>query len=256
MVVLSFLEHDLGHIALPHFTFQNYQDLFDPIYIKIFLKSFYIAFLVTSACIVLGYPFAYLILQLPKKSQNMALLLLLLPFWTSSVVRTYAMMSLLKAKGLLNTLLIFLGVIEEPLPILFTNVAVGIGLIYNLLPFMILPIYSNLERLDFSLIEAARDLGANKFTLFRKIILPLSIPGVLAGIALVFLPAMTLFFISDLLGGAKAVLLGNLIEGQFLVENNWTRGAATSVMLTVMMGLGLIIYWAKGKKRINYEAVV
>lgn len=256
MLVISFLQHDPNHIALPHFTLQNYKDLFDPIFLRIFFKSFYVAFLVTMACLLLGYPFAYIISRLPKKLQSMALLFLLLPFWTSSVVRTYAMMSLLKAKGLLNTSLMALGLIHEPLQLLFTNTAVAIGLVYNLLPFMILPIYSNLERFDFSLLEAAKDLGANKFTIFSKIIIPLSFPGILGGVALVFLPAMTLFFISDLLGGAKALLLGNLIEGQFLIENNWTRGAATSVMLTLIMGIGLIIYWIKGNKRINYESVV
>lgn len=256
MLIISFLRHDSDHIALLQFTLENYQDLFDPIFLRIFLKSFYVAFLVTITCLLLGYPFAYMISRLPKKLKNIALLLLLLPFWTSSVVRTYAMMSLLKAKGLLNTVLLFLGIIHEPLQLLFTNIAVGIGLVYNLLPFMILPIYSNLERFDFSLLEAAKDLGANQFTIFKKIIIPLSLPGIFGGIALVFLPAMTLFFISDLLGGAKAILLGNLIQGQFLTENNWTRGAATSVMLALIMGIGLVIYGIKGNKRINYGSVV
>lgn len=256
MLVISFLQHDSNHIVLLHFTLENFQDLLDPIFLRIFFKSFYVAFVVTIACLILGYPFAYMVSRLPKKLQNIALLLLLLPFWTSSVVRTYAIMSLLKAKGLLNTLLLFLGLIHEPLQLLFTNAAVGIGLVYNLLPFMILPIYSNLERFDFSLLEAAKDLGASKFTIFSKIIIPLSFSGILGGIALVFLPAMTLFFVSDLLGGAKALLLGNLIEDQFLTENNWARGAATGVMLTLIMGIGLVIYWARGNKRINYGSVV
>lgn len=256
MVVISFLHHDPEHLVSLHFTIKNYADLVDPIFLKIFIKSFYVAFLVTIICLILGYPFAYIISRLSSKIKNIALLLLLLPFWTSSVVRTYAMMSLLKAKGILNTLLIGVGIIDEPLQLLFTNVAVGIGLVYNLLPFMILPIYTNLERFDFSLLEAAKDLGANQFTIFRKIIIPLSFPGILGGVAFVFFPAMTLFFISDLLGGAKALLLGNLIEGQFLIENNWARGAATSVMLTLIMGVFLVIYWVNGNKRINYGTVV
>jgi spermidine/putrescine transport system permease protein len=257
MVVMSFLQHDPDHIALWHFTLQNYIDLFDPIFFKIFLKSFYIAFMVTAACLLLGYPFAYIISRLPERAQSTALLLLLLPFWTSSVVRTYAMMSLLKAKGLLNTALLSMGIIHEPLQLLFTNTAVGIGLIYNLLPFMILPIYVNLERFDMSLIEAAKDLGAKYTTIFRKVIIPLSIPGIAGGCTLVFLPAMTLFFISDLLGGAKALLLGNLIEDQFLMANNWPRGAATSVLLTVIMAIGLLIYKFKSSnKGMNYEAVI
>lgn len=256
MVVISFLENDPDKIAVLSFTWKNYQDLFDPIYLKIFFKSFYISFMVTGVCLLLGYPFAYIMARLPRRWQNITLLLLLLPFWTSSVVRSYAMMSLLKAKGFLNMVLLSLGIVHEPLQILFTNVAVGIGLVYNLLPFMILPIYVNLERFDFSLLEAAQDLGAKKSTIFGKIIIPLSIPGILGGCALVFLPAMTLFYISDLLGGAKAVLLGNLIAGQFLMENNWPRGAATNVLFTVIMGIGLVIYWLKSKKRINYESII
>jgi spermidine/putrescine transport system permease protein len=256
MFILSFLKNDPDHIALPQLTLQNYRDLFDPIFLKIFYRSFYVALLVTVVCLLLGYPFAYILSRLRKKWQGLGLFLLLLPFWTSSIVRTYAMISLLKAKGLLNTLLLTLGWIETPLPILFTNVAVGIGLVYNLLPFMILPIYVNLERFNFSLIEAAKDLGASGATVFLKIIIPLSLPGILGGVTLVFLPAMTLFYISDLLGGAKALLLGNLIEGQFLMENNWPRGAATSIMLTVIMGVFIVIYWIKSNKRIDYETVV
>jgi spermidine/putrescine transport system permease protein len=256
MFILSFLKNDPDHIALPQLTLQNYRDLFDPIFLKIFYRSFYVALLVTLVCLLLGYPFAYILSRLPKKWQGLGLFLLLLPFWTSSIVRTYAMISLLKAKGLLNTLLLTLGWIQTPLPILFTNVAVGIGLVYNLLPFMILPIYVNLERFNFSLIEAAKDLGASGPTIFLKVIIPLSLAGILGGVTLVFLPAMTLFYISDLLGGAKALLLGNLIEGQFLMENNWPRGAATSIMLTVIMGGFILIYWIKSNKRIDYETVV
>ncbi len=256
MVVISFMQHDADHIALMHFTFQNYYDLFNPIFFKIFLKSFYIAGIVTALCLILGYPFAYIISRLPERLQNLSLLLLLLPFWTSSVVRSYAMMSLLKTKGLLNSVLLALGLIHQPLQLLFTNQAVTIGLIYNLLPFMILPIYVNLERFDRSLIEAAKDLGANYITAFRQVIIPLTMPGILGGCTLVFLPAMTLFYISDLLGGAKAVLLGNLIEDQFLTANNWPRGAATSVLLTVIMGIGLLIYWVKSNRRINYDSVI
>lgn len=256
MVVMSFLEHDPDHIALWHFTLQNYKDLFNPIFLQIFIKSFYISFLVTATCLILGYPFAYIMSRLPEKLQNLSLLLLLLPFWTSSVVRSYAMMSLLKAKGLINMVLLSMGIIHTPLQILFTNVAVAIGLIYNLLPFMILPIYANLERFDISLIEAAKDLGAKYRTIFCKVIIPLSMPGILGGCTLVFLPAMTLFYISDLLGGAKALLLGNLIEDQFLMANNWPRGAATSVLLTLIMGIGLLIYWFKSNKGTRYESVL
>lgn len=256
MIALSFLENAPDKIALPQLTLKNYLDLFDPIYLKIFLKSIYVSTIITSICLLIGFPAAYIIARLPKRKQQLALLLLLLPFWTSSVVRTYAMMSLLKAKGLLNTLLITLGIIEEPIQILFTNSAVIIGLVYNLLPFMILPIYATLERFDFSLVEAAKDLGAKRGTIFSKIIIPLCTTGIAGGCALVFFPSMTLFYVSDLLGGAKSLFVGNLIEGEFLLANNWPRGAATSVLLTAFLGLGLLLYWLKKEKGSDGETIV
>lgn len=256
MVVLSFLEHESVHVVAWKFTLQNYRDLCNPVFVEIFLKSFYISFIVTMICLVLGYPFAYFLARLPRCYRNAGLLCLLLPFWTSSVVRNYAMVTLLKTKGALNTTLLALGIIEKPLSILFTELAVTIGLVYTLLPFMILPIYVNLERFDFSLIEAARDLGASGMRVVSKILLPLSFSGILGGSVLVFLPAMTLFYISDLLGGAKTVLLGNLIEKQFLTENNWPRGAATNVILTVLLAIGLIVYWLKLEKRDKNDPLV
>lgn len=167
----------------------------------------------------------------------------MIPFWTSSLIRTYAIMILIKAKGLLNSFLLWLGIIHHPLQLLYSTPAVIIGLIYSLLPFMILPLYSSIEKLDHSLIEAARDLGASKFRVFYKIIIPLTKPGIIGGILLVFLPAMTLFYIPDILGGAKSMLLGNLIENQFLQITNWPLGAATSTLLLVFMTLLILAFW-------------
>ena len=177
------------------------------------------------------------------------MVLIIIPFWTSALTRTYALMAIFKLKGLLNTSLLYLGIIHDPLQILFTNTAVLIGNVYNLLPFMILPLYANIEKLDPLLIDAARDLGANRFQLFTKIILPLTMPGIIAGILLVFLPAMTLFYVSTLLGDSKQLLLGNLIQNQFLSMHDWPGGSATSIVLTVLMLLLLLFYRRRFKNK-------
>jgi len=218
------------------------------IYLKIFEQSLIMAGLSTILCLLLGYPFAYGIARIQSPYKNFLILLIIIPFWTSSLIRSYSLIALLKAKGLINSLLLLLGLISEPLPILFTNTAVLIGLVYNLLPFMILPILTNVERLDNQLIDAARDLGANRFTTLRKIILPLTMPGIIAGCILVFLPAMTLFYIPDILGGAKSILLGNLIQNQFLIAQNWPFGSAISVVLTLLLTLLIFIYWRSTNK--------
>lgn len=247
----SFLRHDKEHIIQLPFILGNYALLNNPIYIRVFEKSFLIAGICTLLCLLLGYPFAYLIARMQHRFKNFSILLIIIPFWTSSLIRSYALIAIIKAKGLINSLLIFLGIIHHPLSILFTNVAVLLGLVYNLLPFMILPILTNVERLDERLMDAARDLGANRFTIFRKIILPLTMPGIIAGSTLVFLPAMTIFYIPDILGGAKSILLGNLIQNQFLVAENWPLGSALSVVLTLLLASLILIYWqaTKGSKK-------
>ena len=198
---------------------------------------------------MIGYPFAYIIAQSKPFTKNLLLLLVIVPFWTSSLIRSYAMITLLKTKGLVNSLLLSLGIIHTPLQILYTNTAVIIGLVYNLLPFMILPLFANIERLDRNLLDAARDLGANWLTAFRRVIIPMTLPGILGGCMMVFLPAMTLFYIPDLLGGAKSMLLGNLIQDQFLFSNNWPGGAAISMILTAIMAIILWVYWRNSKAK-------
>lgn len=245
----SFMTPDANKMFTFHFTLENYKALYSEIYVLVFLKSFYIAGVTTLLCVIFGYPFAYILARKITHHKELLLLLLIIPFWTSSLIRSYAMVAILKAKGVLNNLLMSMGLIHEPMQLLFTNSAVMIGLVYNLLPFMILPLYANLERFDNRLIEAAFDLGANKFTTFTKVVLPLSMPGIIAGSILVFLPAMTLFYIPDLLGGAKSLLLGNLIETQFLFTHNWPLGSAISVALTLLMGLMLLVYWVISKNR-------
>lgn len=242
IAIASFLSHDENNLIQQPFTIENYKNLFNPIYLHIFKRSFLIAGITTLICLILGYPVAYIIARTEHRLKNFLMLLIIIPFWTSSLIRSFALIAILKAKGLLNSALIGLGIIHQPLPILFTNSAVLIGLVYNLLPFMILPIMTNVERLDARLVDAARDLGANWLTTFRKIIIPLTMPGILAGCILVFLPAMTIFYIPDILGGAKSILLGNLIQNQFLVAQNWPLGSAVSIFLTAILMVLAIIY--------------
>lgn len=258
-VVLSFALIILGSFltanentmfSLP-LSLANYADILTPIYLKIFLKSLWLACICVICCLVIAYPFAYLLTRRHEKERDLLLMLLIIPFWTSSLIRSYAIMALLKTKGILNTMLLTLGIIHQPLQLLFTNTAVLIALIYNLLPFMILPLYANLEKFDNRLIEAAKDLGANGLMIFKRVILPLSMPGIISGTILVLLPAMTLFYIPDLLGGAKSLLIGNLIEYQFFITHNWAEGCAVSVILTLLMTIMLIAYW-----RMNHGKMV
>ena len=251
VVLSSFLSHDETHLVHLPATLENYQQLNNTIYLTIFEKSFFIAGVSTLLCLLLGYPFAYIVARMQSRWKSLLLLLVIIPFWTSSLIRSYALIAMIKAKGIINSVLIGLGIIDHPLPILFTNTAVIIGLVYNLLPFMILPIMTNIERLDDRLVDAARDLGANLFTTFHKVIIPLTIPGIISGSIIVFLPAMTIFYIPDILGGAKSVLLGNVIQNQFLVVQNWPLGSAFSTMLTVILATLILIYlWTlRGNKK-------
>jgi spermidine/putrescine transport system permease protein len=241
--VASFLSHSDNHLIQLPFTLTNYVQLNNSIYIKIFKESFYVAGICTIICLVLGYPFAYAIARMQNRYKGLFILLIIIPFWTSSLIRCYSMITILKPKGVINSILMWLGLIDKPLSLLFTDTAVMIGLVYNLLPFMILPLLTNIERLDGRLIDAARDLGANRITTFRRIILPLTLPGILSGCILVFLPAMTIFYIPDLLGGSKSILLGNLIQNQFLIAQNWPLGSAISIVFTLLLAVLLLIYW-------------
>ena len=181
ITIASFMQHDQDNLLKLPFTLNNYFAIFNPAYFKILEKSFYLAGSCTILCLILGYPFAYTLAHSNENLKGLLLLFVIIPFWTSSLIRSYAMIAILKTKGLLNAFLLSIGIIHAPLQILYTNTAVMIGLVYNLLPFMILPLYANIERLDNRLVDAAKDLGANKFTIFQKIILPLTLPGILAG---------------------------------------------------------------------------
>jgi len=252
VLAASFLSHsEQSLISLP-FTLTHYQRLLNPLYWHILQKSLLIATITTFISLMLGYPFAYIIANTkPRVIKSLLLLLIIIPFWTSSLIRSYAMIAMLKAKGILNSVLLAFGIIHEPLSILFTNAAVIMGLVYNLLPFMVLPLITNIERLDHRLVDAAHDLGAGWLTTMRRVIITLTLPGIIAGSILVFLPAMTLFYIPDILGGAKSLLLGNLIQNQFFIAENWPMGSAVSVMLTVLLMCLIAVYLfaTKGNKQ-------
>lgn len=243
MLALSF-----ENVKTNSFTLQNYLNLLQLDYLKLFLRSINLAGFVTLITLLVGYPFAYIIAHQSEKLKKLLMMLIIIPFWTSSLIRTYAIIALLKVHGLLNKTLLALGLIHQPLHILYSNTAVVIGLVYNLLPFMILPLITNIERMDHALIEAARDLGANWRTTFFRVILPQTKTGIISGCIMVILPAMTLFYIPTILGGARSMLLGNFIQDQFLFADNWQQGAATSVLLTALVMLLAGIYWFNANK--------
>ena len=215
------------------FSFENFQRLFEPIYFTVFIRSIWLAVLSTVSCLILGYPIAYIISKLPIKRRNMLILLFILPMWMNFLLRTYAWMAILGRDGLINTLLGYIGI--GPIKMLYTDGAILLGMVYNFLPFMVIPIYTVLIKIDKNLVSAAYDLGANKAQAFRKIILPLSIPGIISGITMVFMPAVSNFVIPSLLGGGKYMLVGNLIEQQFTTIGNWNFGSALSIFMMILI---------------------
>lgn len=254
--ITSLLQQGDNELIRLQLTLNNYIELFDTTYFKIFWHSIYIAAICTFICLIIGYPFAYMVARAHERYKAILLFLVIIPFWTSSLIRSYAIVAILKTHGLLNTVLLDLNLIKQPLHLLYSGTAVMVGLVYSLLPFMILPLYANIEKLDTRLIDAARDLGANKTRVFIKVVLPLTLPGIIAGCMLVFLPAMSMFFIPDLLGGAKTMLIGNLIENQFMAARNWPIGSAVSVILTLLMGLMLLIYWWISRNRRDKQGLL
>ncbi|MFS8639504.1 MAG: ABC transporter permease [Symbiobacteriaceae bacterium] len=229
------------------FTLEHYARLLDPLYLRIFVRSVVQAALATLFCLVLGYPLAYYIARSPAKRRGRLLLLVVIPFWTNFLVRTYALMVLMRAQGVINSLLMAIGVIDDPLPLLYNEAAVQVGLVYTLLPLLVLPLYANLEKLDDRLLAAAQDLGASPWAAFWAVTWPLSRPGVLVGSMMVFISAFGMYLVPDLMGGARSVMIGNLIQNQFLQARNWPFGAAASLTLTaVVLVVALLVQRAGG----------
>jgi spermidine/putrescine transport system permease protein len=234
LFVYSFCSRDdLGRVVF-EFTWDNYGRVFDPIYLAVLGRSIGYAALTTALCVMLGYPVAWFIARQREEVRNRLLLLVMIPFWTSFLIRTYAWITILKSEGLLNGFLLSAKVIPAPLEILYTPAAVVIGLVYAYLPFMILPIYGSAEKLDNALVDAAHDLGAGPVRAFSEVIVPLTWPGIAAGVLLVFVPAIGMFAITDLMGGAKVPMIGNVIQNQFFKARNWPFGAALGVVFTLM----------------------
>ena len=242
VVLLSFMARGPYGNVIYRLNLDNYIRLFDPLYLRILGYSLSTAALTTLFTILIGYPLAYYIARVPVQQRSTLLFLILVPFWTNFIIRIYAWIMILRTEGLLNTFLFKLGLIQAPLDILYTPTAVLIGMVYEFLPFMILPLYTSLEKIDLSQLEAASDLGARPWRAFLRVTLPLSLPGMIAGSILVFIPAMGMFVVPDLMGGAKTILVGNLIRNQFLTARDWPFGAAASMILLLLTLVFTLLY--------------
>lgn len=220
--------------AAPPWTAESYGRVFDPLYVEILWRSVWISAISTALCVACGFPLALYIAR-ASKHKVLLLNLVMLPFWTSFLIRTYAWMFLLRDTGLVNSVLLSLHLIRQPLPLLFNIGSVILGLVYGYLPFMVLPLYATLEKMDPALLDAAADLGASPFTAVRKVVLPLSRPGILAGCLLVFIPCLGAYLTPDLMGGGKTVMVGNLVQNQFTTARDWPFGAAFSLLLMAVV---------------------
>lgn len=243
VVAVSFAGRTPYRQVIFSFTIDNYLRFLEPLYLKIFADTLVVAIVTTLATILMGYPLAYTIAQLPKKWQQPGLILVMIPFWINFLIRSYAWVIILRSQGVVNTLLLNLGLIDQPLQMLYNDMAVMLGMVYALLPFMVLPIYVSIEQLDTRLLEAASDLGAKPLTAFRKVTLPLTMPGIAAGTILVFISSLGMFVVPDVMGGAKSALIGNLIQNQFLSARDWPFGSALSIVLAVLSLVLIILYY-------------
>ncbi|MDE2859584.1 MAG: ABC transporter permease [Chloroflexota bacterium] len=242
VLIVSFMSRGRGGVAIMPFTIEHYQRTLG-IFSIILWRSIGLAALTTLVCLVIGYPLAFFIsTRRNRLFQQVTLFLVILPFWTNFLIRTYAWRILLGDEGTINGFLLSLGLIDDPLPMLNTQFAVLVGLVYGFLPFMVLPIYASVERFNFRYVDAAYDLGANDLHAFLRVVLPLTLPGVLAGCALVFIPSVGAFVTPDLLGGAKGLMIGNLINNQFGGSGNMPLGSALSIVMMAVVMLSLLVY--------------
>jgi len=248
VIAVSFLTRDSSaFISLP-VSIDSYVRMIDPLYFEVFVHSLWMAGITTVICLLLGYPFAWLISKAKVRWQPLLMMLLILPFWTNSLVRTYALKLLFANNGLINKSLLAIGVIDTPIDILYTQGAVIAGLTYLLFPFMVLPLYAVFTDLRNDMLLASQDLGASKTQTFWHIVLPLTTPGIISGVLLVLLPAMGMFYVADILGGSRNLLVGNIIKNQFLDARDWPFGAAASVLLTLAMAVLLLAYRASSRR--------
>ena len=248
VLLISFFKSDSYGGMVYTFTLSNYMEIFNITYIKIFLKSIGIALITTVICLCIAYPFAISLMSKKETTRNLLIKLVMVPFLTNSLIRTYGWIVLLRKNGIINSALIGTGIINAPLSLMYNNIGIIIGMVYTLLPFMILPVYSAVSKVDPNLVEASYDLGASKTKTFTKIYLPLTISGAFNGSLMVFIPAIGYFFITDILGGGKIMIIGNLIKNQFLTARNWPFGAAISIFLIIMTLILVKIYKRLGGK--------
>lgn len=248
ILVISFASTDSSHNIVFQFTLNNYAKLLDPTLLTIYGNSLAVAGLTTLICILIGYPFAYIMARTTPFRKTLMLIFLMLPFWTNSIIRLYGWRTLLGENGYINHFLVLTGIIKEPIGMLFTREAVVLGMVYTLIPFMVLPLHTVIDKLDRSLLEAAGDLGAKSVKTFFYVTLPLTASGIFAGIIMVFIPCLGYFFVSDLMGGGKSQLIGNVIERQFKESFNWPFGAALSIVLILITLILVKIYTKVGGK--------
>ena len=242
MILLSFLRRAEIWGVTGEFTLDNYKNILEPVYLNTFVESLKLALFCTVFIVLLGYPFGYFMAKLSEKWKRRVMMLLMIPFWTSALIRMYGWIIIFRSNGLLDQFFMAIHLTTKPLRLLYTYPAVVVGMIYALLPFMILSVYSSVEKLDWSLVEAARDLGASPVLAFFTVTLKLTMPGLLSGVVLTFIPSMGLFFVADILGGNKIVLVGNLIQEQLMKARNWPFAAALSVVLMILTSLMLMLY--------------
>ncbi len=234
IVAISFLTKGAKWGIELKFTLDNYKRVFDPLYIRIFINSFFVAAATTLLTLVIGYPFAFCVTLFPKKKQSLIITLLMIPFWTNTLIRVYGWIIILQKKGIINTVFTALNIFNSPHDFLYHQSTVMLGIVYTMLPFMILPVYNAIEKLDWTLIDASSDLGANKIQTFLFVIVPQTFSGIMTGCIMVFMPSIGIYYVADLLGGANSILLGNLIKNQFFEARNWPFGAALSVIMSIL----------------------
>ena len=233
VVVISFMTKGAYGGVVGKFSIDSYKKIFDPLYLTVMWKSIVMAFETSVICLIISYPFAYMLCKVPDKIRGMLTLLIMLPFWVNGLIRLNGWSNILRDSGFVNTLLMKIGIIDQPMQMMYSEGAVLFGMVYTFFPFMVLPLQSSISKLDHSLVEASYDLGARKIKTFIRVILPMTLPGIFAGTIQVFIPSLGEFFISDVMGGGSAAYLGNLIQNQFLVARNWPLGAAFSVLLII-----------------------
>lgn len=233
LIVLYSVTKGSNSLVNIQFTLEHFEKIFEPVYLNVFFKSLKLGLITTGICLMAGYPMAYIISKTSEGVQNILILMVTIPMWINTLLRTYAWISLLSDNGLVNSLFNLLGI--DQVTMMYTDFSVIIGLVCDLMPFMVIPIHTSLTKMDYSMVEAAADLGANKFQTFTKVILKLSIPGVINGVTMVFLLSISTFVIPKLLGGAQYTLIGNLIEQQFISVGDWNFGSAISLILAVVI---------------------